>query len=479
MPHLAIVGGSVVGSATALLFGRSGWRVTLVDPDFTSLADPTEPVRVRPGSPQAVHAHGFMSRAHHELHTRLPDVLDRLVDDGAPQVPLSGLLPPFLYDGGRPGDEQLTALRTRRVALDRVLARAVATQPGVQRVTGRASGLAVEDGVPPLVRAVVLQDGTRIDADLVVDAGGRRSQVINWLRASGVELAERVDPCVARYYTRHYVVTTVDPPPLNRGFLAAYDFPSLSQFCFLGDNRTAMLAQAVHDDDPQLKALRHPEAFDAIVAANRDFADVWAVLSPTTEVFSLGSFANRMRSAVVGGVPVVRGLVQVGDALAAANPTRGRGISMGLAAAGRLHDLAVGDGLGGADLVAAYGAWCDTVLGVYYREIVASDLAVNARLRGGLVGEAVPANAPGVELPDGHPVTAAELDRAAGMDPDLFRYLIRAAMLMDDERAIASRWVADRTRELLRDAAAEEEPAPATDGLHDRATLAGLLAAYL
>lgn len=481
MPSIVILGGSVIGSAAALQFARSGWAVTVVDPELDTMlqADPHR-ATVRPGAPQAVHAHGFMSRTHHELSTRLPDVLEALVAAGAPEVRLPELMPPHLYDGGRPFDDELTALRVRRVTLDRVLAAAVAREPGVHRMAVKAVGLSVVQGSSPLqVRGLVLADGWTVEADVVLDAGGRRSAVTEWLTGLGAAPAERTDPCVARYYTREFRIRDGADLPLNRGFAEVHDFPSLTQLLFLGDNRTAMLAQAVHDEDPVLKALRHPEAFDAVAGHNPGFARWWEVLDPLNDVHCLGAFDNRMRSLVVEGAPVVVGLFQVGDSLAMTNPTRGRGISMGLASLGRLHDLLVHEALTGEEAQFAFHEWCERVLAVYYRETAAEDVANAGRLRAGLLGESVPANAPRVEVPHGHPVSAEEIDRAASLDPDLFRIVMRATLLMDDERLVASPEVAHRVREILDTAPPPGPPRPEpTGGLHDRETLVSVLAPY-
>lgn len=482
MPSIVILGGSVIGSAAALQFARAGWAVTIVDPELDAIlkADPQRPA-VRPGAPHAVQAHGFMARTHHELRTRLPDVLEALIAAGAPEVALSELMRPQLYDGGRPFDDELTMLRVRRVTLDRVLAAAVAREPGVHRMAVPAVGLATENGAGGRLRArgLVLADGWTVEADVVLDAGGRRSPVAAWLAELDAAPAEWTDPCVARYYTRHFRIRNGQAPRLNRGFAEVHDFPSLTQLMFLGDNGTAMLAHAVHDEDPVLKALRHPDAFDAVASSNPAFADWWEVLEPMTDVHALGSFDNRMRSLVVDGRPVVLGLHLVGDALAMTNPTRGRGVSMGLAAVGRLHDVLVDEGRTGEDAALAYDEWCERVLAVYYRETAATDVAVSRRLRAGLLGESVPANAPVVEVPHGHLVTAEEIDRAASLDPDVFRLVMRATLLMDDERLITSTQVAHRVRDLLADAPEPLPPEPEpSDGLYDRARLTGLLAPY-
>ena len=144
-------------------------------------------------------------------------------------------------------------------------------------------------------------------------------------------------------------------PRPNLGFAEVHQFASFAHLLALGDNDTATLALSVHDEDPVLRRARHPEAFTALAAANPAFARWHAVLEPISPVFCLGALDNRLRYLAENGGPHVLGLVQVGDALAMTNPTRGRGVAMGLAAAGRLHDLLV-TGETGVELALAYDA---------------------------------------------------------------------------------------------------------------------------
>jgi 2-polyprenyl-6-methoxyphenol hydroxylase-like FAD-dependent oxidoreductase len=150
MSTIAILGGSVIGCATALQFARSGWQVSLIDAEFDlisqEIAGPGD-VAVRPGAPHTVQAHGFPSRACFELKHRLPDVLEALFAAGA--EPSLFAPPPHLHDGGRPQDGDFNTFRTRRVTLDRVLAEAVRAQDGIEVLPVRAVGRERPPRSPP------------------------------------------------------------------------------------------------------------------------------------------------------------------------------------------------------------------------------------------------------------------------------------------------------------------------------------------
>jgi hypothetical protein len=144
----------------------------VIDAEFEGFVGPDPVVRVRPGAPHAVHAHGFMSRTWFELTTRLPDIKDALLAAGVPALTFAEMCPPPLLDGGRPGDGDFTSLRARRITLDNVVGQAMAREPGITRVAAKAGGLVLDEGPVPTVRGVGLAGGSPVLADLVVDAGG-------------------------------------------------------------------------------------------------------------------------------------------------------------------------------------------------------------------------------------------------------------------------------------------------------------------
>ena len=121
----------------------------------------------------------------------------------------------------------------------------------------------------------------------------------------------------------------------------------------------------------------------------------------------------------------------------------------GLSATGRLLDL-LAPGDSGADEVAlAFHDWQQRVLAIYFRESCSVDAEIGGRIRASLTGGQAPGTAPDVELPADHPITSEELARASGADLGLFRALVRALHMMDDERRVASTEVAARVRQVL------------------------------
>jgi hypothetical protein len=74
-----------------------------------------------------------------------------------------------------------------------------------------------------------------------------------------------------------------------------------------------------------------------------------------------------------------------------------------------------------------------------------------------------------VELPADHPVASRQLELAARSDPDLFRVLVRALNLLDDERAVASPDVAAAVHRAVPDVPPSPPAAPGTDAHQDRA----------
>lgn len=177
-----MVGGGIGGLAVALFLGRRGHAVTVLERDGRRPGRDRDADFFdwrRPRVPQAVQPHGLLAPVRTVLREEAPDVYDAMLRMGAGEyneLEWFGERPP-----ARPGDEDLVTVRTRRIVLEAALHDAVHREPAVDvRLGEPAEGLVVdrhpERGGVPRVTGVRSRSGCH-DADLVLDAGGRRSPV--------------------------------------------------------------------------------------------------------------------------------------------------------------------------------------------------------------------------------------------------------------------------------------------------------------
>lgn len=446
MPSVAVLGGSVVGGATALLFARAGWSVTLIDPEFSLQVHPGDDVRRRPGAPQATQAHAFPARARHELRARLPDILSGLDEVGANRYVFA--VPASLGADAEPADRECDTFRVRRAVLDAVVADAVRAEPGVRIVEERVRAVVLEPSTVPRATAFVVGSGEKVAADVLIDAGGRRSPVSRWLADMGIVQPDETSDCGLTYYSRHHRIVS-EPPPMP-GFAIVLDRPDTQLLGFRGDRDMLTLALVRHDLDRRRLHWKDPEGFETGLGEFEELDDWRRAIEPAGGVHPMGTVRNRMTALVRDGVPLVLGLHQVGDSLTTTNPSRGRGVAFGLMAAGRLLDVVAANGAAPDEVALEVHAWQQDVVALYFRETCVVDLELAGRIRATLTGGDAPQTAPDVLLPEGHPVTSQQVTDAAMRDAALFRLFVRALHMMDDERVIASAATAERVGEVLR-----------------------------
>ncbi len=322
------------GLATALTLSRQGYGVSVVERDNTPM--PTDPVSAfswdRRGAPQVRHSHALLARLHNLLRDEHPDVLSALLDAGATEIKLAERMPDTLDDRTpAPDDVDLVILAARRTTFEWVLRRAVMADSSVEIVTGRGvSGLEAKPAAVPTVTGVRLDDGSSLDADLVVAANGRRSAAPDWLRAIGVDMAQdEVEDTGIIYYSRFYQLQPgAEFPEGDR--LVAGDLTYLKYGVFWGDNGTFSVTLAAADTDKALRALRDAETFESAtraIPAAAPWLDGRA--EPITDVHSMAGLLNRRRRFVVDQQPLALGFYVVGDAHVCTNPIYGRGCAVG------------------------------------------------------------------------------------------------------------------------------------------------------
>ena len=237
MTRVVVAGAGFAGLAAALFLARRGQIVTLVERDGApSDGTPSDDVNrwLHPGVSQARQSHALLGRARRVLADETPDVLASLLARGVHEVPA-----------------------------------VVGAEPGVTLMAGDAVvGLRVStSGSVPVVTGVRLFSGVSIDADLVIDASGRRSALPEWFAQAGLRapVEDRQD-CGFFYLTRFYSVRPgCQIPTSNIPASIALDYATV--FALGADNDTFSLTVTLSVNDPYRKALRDHGCFEAFLHA--------------------------------------------------------------------------------------------------------------------------------------------------------------------------------------------------------------------
>lgn len=385
MARIVVIGAGVAGLGIALCAGRCGHRVTLVERDDTPL--PPDPHGAfhwnRRGAPQVRHSHAFLARLRNLLRDRHPDVLAALFAAGATEIDFIEMLPEGMDRTRLAGDEDLVAIACRRTTFEWVLRRTVLDDANVVLrhgtvVTGlRArSGDHPNRGAVPHVDGVVLGDGTVLDADVVVAAGGRRADVPKLVAPLGVHVTEETEDTGIIYLSRFFQLLDGAEPPSQVGPIGG-DLGYLKYGVFPGDNRTFSITLAVHTDDTELRTmLLDPRQFLRVTAtlpATAGHVEVDRARA-ITGVEVMGGLINRRRRFLDDhGEPLILGLHAVGDAHTATNPLYGRGCSLALVQAQLLSDVIVDTGADHADRSRAYESATQAQVTPWYQAAVNQD----------------------------------------------------------------------------------------------------------
>lgn len=342
-----IIGGGICGLGAALLLGRDGHDVTLLERD--AAPPPKSPQCAwddwsRRGVAQFRQPHNFMPGLRRLLERELPDIQEALPRAGAGKYDLLNPLPPVLSDqSSRPIDDQLWTYTARRPVGEWVFATACERDPhvtlrrGVQ-VKELVAGTPVTRGTPH-VTGIRTTSGEQLHADLVVDATGRQSRAPEWLAALGAHPPhEEQADCGFIYYTRYFRGSI----PERRG-PTLMPLGSISVLTLFGDNDTWSVTLFTSTGDQPLKNLRHADKWTNAVRGFPLQAH-WLDGEPITDVLPMSGIVDRYRRLVIDDAPVATGFVTVADAWACTNPSAGRGLTVGF-----LHALQLRDALREAD----------------------------------------------------------------------------------------------------------------------------------
>jgi 2-polyprenyl-6-methoxyphenol hydroxylase-like FAD-dependent oxidoreductase len=444
MSNIIICGGGPIGLCAAMMLGRDGHRVTVLEADpqnqpGTSIAgwDSWE----RPGVAQFRQPHSLHSRFRMISDLELPGLTESLLRAGCVWVNNldSESLPPTIADRApRAGDDSMRCVAGRRPVVEWAIAAMAQAAPNVTirrgiKVRGLLTGASAVPSVPHIAGVCTIS-GEQIRADLVVDAMGRRSSADEWIAdAGGRSPIEEAADCNFIYFTR-YFLGHQRPRRIGRTLTPMGLFSILT---LDGDNDTWSITLFASAKNKAMRALRDAATFDRVVSACPQQAH-WLDGEPISPVQLLAGVLDRYRRFVVDGQPVVTGFAAVGDAWACTNPSAGRGLSVGLLHAQVLRNVA--RRLNDPEAFARdYDAETEHEVGPFYRNQIAADRARIAEMNALEDGTLAPAPNP----------MMAKLLFVSSQDADVFRGMLEIAMCVAlPQDVIARPHVAAKLAEL-------------------------------
>lgn len=344
MAHVLIIGAGPVGLTAAMLLAADGHRATVLDRD---------PAAVRtveaatggdwrwPGVKQFGHTHILMPGGFRLLQKELPGAVDRIREaGGATYNMICGAWNVGNVGPRQAGDERFETVTAQRPVLEAALFAIAAETPGVRVLSGvKVDFLLVGEARTsgrPHIAGVMTDFGVRVEADPVVDASGRRTEIPGFLADVGGSPEVLREEAGFRYYTRYFRADERNIPAPRSWPLSHHNSISISTAP--GDGDTWSTTLVTSDRDQELRPLSRPDVWNRVLSLYPHTAH-WNAGIPLTEVRVMGGTHNTRRRLVVDGQPVATGIVATGDARMTTNPQFGAGMTNGLRHAVRLRDV--------------------------------------------------------------------------------------------------------------------------------------------
>ena len=347
-----VVGGSIAGSFAARVLADHFDRVVVLDKD--DLPDGPEP---RPGAQQGVHFHALLAKGRMVAEELFPGFAEDLLAEGAADTALADARVYEPYGWAPTAGSTRRGIGASRLLIEWVTRRRAAALDRVE-VWPRTEAVALlatpDGGRVTGVRVRERHGGAEHDrlADLVVDASGRTSRVVHWLRDLGHGVPETTS-VNARwgYASRFFRIPEGLCPPVVGGFPigGASEGPAATRGGFLllqeRDRWLITLSGCAGD--------RPPTDEDGFLAFARTLAfpqigEVIPKAEPTTEIQAWRRTLNQWRHFErLATWP--EGFVTTADAVCSFNPVYGQGMTVAALEALDLRtelEAGFGDGFG-------------------------------------------------------------------------------------------------------------------------------------
>jgi flavin-dependent dehydrogenase len=265
---------------------------------------------------------------------------------------------------------------SRRATFEYVLRQHVGTLAHVRfihaaRVTGLLTAV---DGDRLRVEGVEYRRDDRshrLQAELVIDASGKRSHAHEWLEARGVEIEVERHPCDYVYLCRHYRLRDPgnSPPKVRTGGVLDY----LGYGIFYGEQGHFSIGLACPIAEAEIVgALKTEAGWDAL-CRRIPVLQHWAgAARVTSKVLGAGRFENRWINYRTRKGRELLGFFALGDSQIQTNPQFGRGMTMAFIQA-RLLARSLAENTDPSALARSYYGSVRQTLRKHYEFCLASD----------------------------------------------------------------------------------------------------------
>ena len=318
-----VIGAGIAGLAAARVLSDRFDRVTVLDRDRLPAGADS-----RRGVPQGSQAHVLLAVGREALEKLFPGLTEELVGRGACWIDIGRDALTWQLDGYRIRAETgVSIISLSRPLLELCVRQRVRVRPNVViRADAAVAGLTGQPG--QRVQGVELADGTRLPADLVVDASGRGGRGGRWLSELGFPAPAESGVTVRVGYTTRLLRRKPGELAGNPLVLVAESPPDRQRFGIvfpIEDDRWLVTLGGFHGEH----APTDPEGYQRFAESLPDqhIADLMRRAEPLTEPVAHQYPASRRRGFErLSLVPA--GYLAIGDALCSFNPVYGHGMTV-------------------------------------------------------------------------------------------------------------------------------------------------------
>ena len=337
-----VIGGSLGGLFAARVLSERFDNVVVIEKDELENTG-----QGRNGVPQGRHAHALLQSGLMLIEGWFPGIRRELIDGGA--VVADPGLDFYWHQGGGPKTHYKTGVDApicSRPFLEEAVRSRVEKIENVElRTKAHVDGLASSDD-KSRVTGVVLDDGTTLDAALVLDCTGRAGRTLPWIESLGYAPPEVVEVGIdMRYTTRVFQKSAAFAPDWKLAILIAPPGGPLAACFPIEGDRWMVTLCGYHGDHA-------PADDDGFLAYARTLpspavAELIENCKPVSD-YRTHKLPSNQRRRVEKMKNVPAGWALLGDAVASFNPVYGQGMS-----SSALQAQALGASLDAADAIDA------------------------------------------------------------------------------------------------------------------------------